>query len=108
MQVKTNRQRPSGGDGVRLHVVYGPKEAGKSTTWTAVGDLLYGIHPRSRIGFRQGNSALRIGAALRNVDGEVRPVRRRKCNGHTLLAAGLTETGLPERLSLNGGGTRVG
>ncbi|MCO6414625.1 AAA family ATPase [Siccirubricoccus sp. KC 17139] len=84
------------GDGVRLHIVYGPNEAGKSTVRTAVGDLLYGIHLRSQIGLRHGNNALRIGAELRNVDGEVLVVRRRKGNGQTLLTAGRTETGLPE------------
>lgn len=84
------------GDGIRLHVVHGPNEAGKSTVRTAISDLLYGIHPRSRIGFRHGNLALRIGAELRGVDGEVLAVRRRKGNGQTLMAAGRTETGLPE------------
>ncbi|MFV3077130.1 AAA family ATPase [Niveispirillum fermenti] len=69
----------------RLHIVHGHNEAGKSTTLQAICDLLFGVPERSRLGFRHGNSALRIGAALRLPDGRVLEVKRRKGRTATLL-----------------------
>ncbi len=36
----------------KLHVVYGPNEAGKSTALAAVGALLYGVPERTPFAFR--------------------------------------------------------
>lgn len=47
-----------------LHVVYGPNEAGKSTTLAAVAELLHGMPHRSRWAFRHDNATLEIGARL--------------------------------------------
>lgn len=85
-----------GREEVRLHVIHGPNEAGKSTIRTAVVDLLFGIHVRSKVGFRYGPQSLRIGADLRAPDGSLSSFRRRKGTGLTLMTAGVTETGLQE------------
>ncbi len=76
----------SAGD-VRLHIVHGRNEAGKSTALSAICDLLFGVPERSGLGFRHGNNALRIGAALRLTDGSVLEVKRRKGRTATLLDA---------------------
>ena len=47
-----------------LHVVYGPNEAGKSTTLAAVAELLHGMPHRSAWAFRHDNATLEIGARL--------------------------------------------
>lgn len=78
----------------RLHIVHGANEAGKSTALSAIVDLLFGVPERTRLGYRHGNSALRIGALLRRPDGEVLEIKRRKGRSRTLLAAdGITELG---------------
>lgn len=69
----------------RLHIIHGPNEAGKSTALSAICDLLFGVPERSRLGFRHGNNALRIGAALSLPDGRVLEVKRRKGRTATLL-----------------------
>lgn len=71
----------------RLHIVHGRNEAGKSTALSAICDLLFGVPERSGLGFRHGNNALRIGAALRLADGRVLEVKRRKGRTSTLLDA---------------------
>ncbi len=70
--------------GARLHVVYGPNEAGKSTTLQAIGDLLFGFPARKAMDFRHDASALRVGAALRMEDGRQLSVARRRGNKATL------------------------
>lgn len=64
-------------DGSDLHVVYGPNEAGKSTTLAAIGELLYGMPHRSLWAFRHDNAMLEIGARLAS-DGGTLDVRRFK------------------------------
>ena len=49
----------------RFHLIYGPNEAGKSTTLAAISGLLYGIDSRTRYAFRHDMADLRIGATLR-------------------------------------------
>ncbi|WP_029015032.1 ATP-binding protein [Niveispirillum irakense] len=81
----------------RLHIVHGANEAGKSTALAAICDLLFGVPERTRLGFRHGNAALRIGASLRKPDGDVLDIKRRKGRTRTLLAGdGITE--LPDGL----------
>ncbi|MCA1437974.1 AAA family ATPase [Bradyrhizobium sp. BRP20] len=67
-----------------FHIVYGENEAGKSTTMSAIEDLLFGIPGQSSRNFLHENAALRIGAALER-DGALLSVRRRKGNKDTLL-----------------------
>lgn len=66
-----------------LHVIYGPNEAGKSTTLRAITGLLYGIPHRSDD--THTHQDLRVSARLRGVDGEALGVTRRKGRKNTLL-----------------------
>ncbi len=67
-----------------LHIVYGPNEAGKSTTLSAFLDLLFGIETRSGYDFLHPYATMRIGAALR-LDGGVRDFARIKRPQNSLL-----------------------
>lgn len=82
------------GDGVRLHVVFGPNEAGKSTVLAAVGDLLFGFPHRTPYAFRWDTSDLRLSATVTNGKGERLAFGRRKGRGRTLLSD--TGAELPE------------
>ena len=62
----------------------GLNEAGKSTALLAIEDLLFGIHPNSRLDFLHAYPDMRVGAVLQN-DRETLEVRRRKGNKDTLL-----------------------
>jgi chromosome segregation protein len=77
------------GDDVRLHIVFGPNEAGKSTVLSAVGDLLFGIPLRSPYGFRFDYGQMRIAATIASDAGERLSFKRRKGRGTsgTLLSA---------------------
>lgn len=68
-----------------LQLVFGPNEAGKSTTLSAATDFLFGFEPRASYHFRHGPKELRVGASLETADGELHAMRRR---GHkqTLFA----------------------
>lgn len=55
-------ERPESGPD--LHIIYGPNEAGKSTSLNAFLDLLFGIEPRSRYNFIHPYSSMRIRASL--------------------------------------------
>lgn len=47
-----------------LHVLYGPNEAGKSTTLAAISDLLYGIATRTPWNFQHANDMLELEAVV--------------------------------------------
>ncbi len=51
-------------DAPDLHVLYGPNEAGKSTTLAAITDLLYGIKRTTPWNFLHNNNVLEIEATL--------------------------------------------
>lgn len=70
-----------------LHIIYGPNEAGKSTTLSAFLDLLFGIESRSRYDFLHPYSTMRIGAAL-DIGGVVRELVRIKKPQNSLLGPG--------------------
>lgn len=70
-----------------LHVIYGPNEAGKSSTLRALIDLLYEIPRTTADAFLHPYSRLRIGAVIRPADGEPLQVVRRKGSKGTLLSA---------------------
>ncbi len=70
----------------RLHVVYGPNEAGKSTALAAVGALLFGVPERTPLAARFLDHS-RVGAEIVSTSGRSLTVRRRKGRKTTLLDA---------------------
>ena len=48
--------------GAKLHVVYGPNEAGKSSALAGISDLLFGFPHLTAFDFRHDSTALRVGA----------------------------------------------
>lgn len=68
----------------RLHVVYGPNEAGKSTALAAVSALLYGVHERTPYAYRFPGQELRIGAEIVGRGDATLVFRRRKGRKNTL------------------------
>ncbi|MCJ8518890.1 uncharacterized protein YhaN [Pseudorhizobium tarimense] len=80
----------------RLHVIYGPNEAGKSSALSAISDLLFGFPERSAYGFQADSSALRVAALVAARDGSELSFRRRKGRKSTLLAPTETEEALPD------------
>jgi uncharacterized protein YhaN len=76
-----------GGDVGGLHIVYGPNEAGKSTSLRALRSFFYGIESRSDDNFKHAYGDMRIGATLRHSDGQEINGTRRKGVKKTLLDA---------------------
>lgn len=70
-----------------LHVVFGPNEAGKSSTLRALRALLYGIPQRTSDNFVHAYDQLRIGGVLQRRDGATLEIIRRKSARNTLRAA---------------------
>ena len=68
-----------------IHVIYGPNEAGKSTTLRAVAGLLYGIPKHTPDAHLHKMPELRVGARLIDAHGAMLHVIRRKGNVNTLL-----------------------
>jgi uncharacterized protein YhaN len=71
----------------KLHIVYGPNEAGKSCALSAVTDLLFGIERQTDYDFLHDGRQLRIGATIVGRDGSHFTFRRRKGNRSTLIDA---------------------
>lgn len=69
-----------------LHIIYGANEAGKTTSLSAVSDLLFGFPARSPHNFVFDYSLLRIGALLEDGD-RIFECRRKKGTSATLLNA---------------------
>ena len=70
-----------------LHLVYGPNEAGKSSSLRALGQMLYGIPANSADNFIHRHDKMRVGAVLARRDGTRLEMLRRKGLKNTLLAA---------------------
>ena len=70
----------------KLHIVYGPNEAGKSTMLRALSDLLFGFHNEVAGLHKFEPSILRVGASLTRRDGESIDFRRRKGRKSTLVS----------------------
>lgn len=70
-----------------LHVIHGPNEAGKSTALRGLRALLFGVPHRCDDAFLHAYDAIRIGAVLRDEDGGVLEIIRRKAAKRTLRAA---------------------
>ncbi len=83
----TRRSMEFGEGGPNLHLVYGPNEAGKSTTLRAISGLFYGIEAQTSDAHRHAMPDLRIGATLQHSSGEVRAYVRKKGRAGTLLDA---------------------
>ena len=60
-----------------FHLVFGPNEAGKSTTLSAISDLLYGISHNSPYNFLHSYGDMRIGAVLENPTSSIEFFRRK-------------------------------
>ena len=71
----------------KLHIVYGPNEAGKSCSLAAVTDLFFGIERQTPYDFLHDGKELRIGATIAARDGTRLSFRRRKGNKNTLIDA---------------------
>ncbi len=67
-----------------FHIVFGPNEAGKTTSLTAIEDLLFGIPERSPYNFRHSYDAMRVGAVLEN-NGDRFEFQRRKTRRDMIL-----------------------
>ncbi|MBX7166322.1 MAG: AAA family ATPase [Pirellulales bacterium] len=67
-----------------LHVIYGPNEAGKTSSLRALHGLLYGIPERSSDDFLHLSKELRIGGSLRGSGGQRLDVVRRKARKNSL------------------------
>ncbi|MFG1426842.1 AAA family ATPase [Roseixanthobacter glucoisosaccharinicivorans] len=69
-----------------LHIIYGPNEAGKSTTLAAFLDLLFGIGVQSPFNFLHSYPTMRIGGLL-EIGGATRAFTRIKRPQNSLLDA---------------------
>ncbi len=67
-----------------LHIIFGPNEAGKTTTMAAVSDLLFGFGNKTFYDFQHDKSLLRIGATIEHQKQRM-VLRRKKGNKNTLL-----------------------
>lgn len=70
-----------------LHIIYGPNEAGKSTTMCAVSDLLFGFPHISPYDFRFDNRLLRVGAVIEGEGSKLICVRKKGRSGTLMDAA---------------------
>jgi len=68
-----------------MHVIYGPNEAGKSSTLRALHAFFYGIPRETEDQFVHKYDDLRIGVRIRHSDGTEQSFLRRKGNKNTLL-----------------------
>ncbi|CAN7242738.1 AAA family ATPase [Rhizobium rhizogenes] len=82
--------------GARLHVIYGPNEAGKSSALSAISDLLFGFPTAAEQSFLHEPTTLRVGASIATRDGTTLDFRRRRGRKNTLLAPDDKETPLAE------------
>jgi uncharacterized protein YhaN len=68
-----------------FHLIYGPNEAGKSTTLRSITHFLYGFPGQTKDSFLHNNTKLRIEGQLQNSKGESLQFARRKGNKNTVL-----------------------
>ena len=65
-----------------LHLIYGPNEAGKTSTLRSLSHLLFGFPHLSADNFVHPNDQLRVGGTLRHSDGEELEFIRRRGTEH--------------------------
>ncbi|MDB2516799.1 AAA family ATPase, partial [Planktomarina temperata] len=75
---------------IDLHIIYGPNEAGKSTSFEGFLDLLFGIPNRSKYNFLHDYENMRIGGALDIVGEAVELIRIKKSKNDLINPAGET------------------
>ena len=68
-----------------FHLIYGPNEAGKSTTLRSITNFLYGFPQKTNDSFLHSNTKLRIEGQLKNANGEALQFIRRKGRKDTVL-----------------------
>ena len=68
-----------------LHIIFGPNEAGKSSSLRALKALLYGFHPQTPDNFIHSYDALQVGGSLLASDGKELSFWRRKKRKADLL-----------------------
>ncbi len=68
-----------------LHLIYGPNEAGKSSSLRALRAVLFGVPERTTDAFLHPYDRLRVGARLEHSDGSVLEIVRRKGRSKDLL-----------------------
>jgi uncharacterized protein YhaN len=68
-----------------LHIIFGPNEAGKSTSLRALKALLYGFPERTSDNFQYANAQLLVGGCLEGADGQELAFFRRKKRKADLL-----------------------
>lgn len=71
--------------GPGLHVIYGPNEAGKSSSLRALKALLYGFHPQTPDNFLHSYNQLLVGGSLENRAGQTIVFQRRKRRVNDLI-----------------------
>ncbi|MBU2936511.1 MULTISPECIES: YhaN family protein [Pacificibacter] len=76
-----------------FHIIYGPNEAGKTTTMEAVLRLFYGFPNREAFAFKHQRNNLQVSAKL-NIDGQLRDFTRLPKRSGALVDA--NGTALPE------------
>ena len=72
----------------RINLLVAPNGAGKSVLRGAFCDLLFSIHPQTKMDFRFGKSGMRLMAEAVGPDGAAFSFGRRKGMGNTLIDAG--------------------
>ncbi len=70
-----------------FHIIYGPNEAGKTTTLAAISDILFGIEERTPYGFLHGYQQLQLGATISGREGARLSFRRHKKRTNSLSDA---------------------
>ena len=68
-----------------FHLIYGPNEAGKSTTLRSITHFLYGFPQKTNDSFLHSNTKLRIEGQLKNSKGDALQFVRRKGKKDTVL-----------------------
>ena len=98
---------PAPEGGADFHIIYGPNEAGKSTTMQGWLDLLYGIPAQSRMNFLHPYAAMQLGAVIETGADSVALIRSKGRNNTLTDPSGAV---LPEALlqGILGGIDRAG
>ncbi len=71
----------------KLHIIFGPNEAGKSSALAAIADLFFKIEPRTQYDFLHKAKDMRIGAVIEARNGSRLSFQRRKGNKDARLDA---------------------
>ncbi len=80
----TNSRLELGEAPAGLQIIFGPNEAGKSSSLRGIADLLFGFHARTDDDFIHPYNKLRLGATLLHSDGSILKFVRRKGTQNTL------------------------